>query len=70
MIAPRVKKGVPLSGPRSKWPAMASFETEAMYGLESPSGTKLPKWAGKMGLPASMSRNGHQKVPISELSVG
>ena len=42
---------------------LASFETAAMYGLEFPSGTKLPEWAGKIGVPA-FSQNGVQKVPI------
>ncbi len=32
--------------------AVASFETAAAYGLEFPSGTKLPEWAGKIGAPA------------------
>lgn len=29
--------------------ALASFETAAMYGLEFPTGTKLPEWAGSAG---------------------
>lgn len=45
--------------------ALASFETAAMYGLEFPSGTKLPEWAGKVGTPA-FSRNGAEKVPIPQ----
>ena len=43
--------------------ALASFETAAMYGLEFPSGTELPEWAGKVGAPA-IARNGHEKVPV------
>ena len=46
--------------------ALASFETAAMYGLEFPSGTQLPEWAGKVGLP--VSRNGHEKATIPELA--
>lgn len=53
--------------------ALASFETAAMYGLEFPSGTRLPEWAGKVGLPqdradpvAAPSRNGHETVPLSQ----
>lgn len=45
--------------------ALASFETAAMYGLEFPSGTRLPEWAGKIGAP-SFSRNGVDKVPIPQ----
>lgn len=45
--------------------ALASFETAAMYGLEFPSGTRLPEWAGKVGAPA-FSQNGAQKVPIPQ----
>ena len=44
--------------------ALASFETAAMYGLEFPSGTKLPEWAGKVGAP--VSRNGAEKVHIPQ----
>lgn len=33
--------------------AVASFETAAMYGLEFPSGTHLPDWAGHVASPAS-----------------
>ena len=50
--------------------ALASFETAAMYGLEFPSGTRIPEWAGKIGAPtewagqvAAPSRNGAAKVP-------
>lgn len=43
--------------------ALASFETAAMYGLEFPSGTRIPEWAGQ-GRPA-LSRNGSEKVPVS-----
>jgi hypothetical protein len=32
--------------------ALASFETAAMYGLEFPTGTKLPQWAGKLAAPS------------------
>lgn len=45
--------------------ALASFETAAMYGLEFPSGTKLPEWAGKVGAPA-FARNGAEKAPIPQ----
>jgi hypothetical protein len=45
--------------------ALASFETAARYGLEFPSGTQLPEWAGKIGAPA-FSRNGADKVPIPQ----
>ena len=54
--------------------ALASFETAAMYGLEFPSGTKLPEGAGTGGAPqgsagrvAAPSRNGHEKMPIPQL---
>ncbi|MBI4336428.1 MAG: gas vesicle protein [Chloroflexi bacterium] len=43
--------------------ALASFETAARYGLEFPSGTKLPAWTGE-GLPAS--RNGAEAAPIPQ----
>lgn len=39
--------------------ALASFETAARYGLEFPSGTRLPAWAGQLG-PAA--RNGAGEV--------
>lgn len=42
--------------------AIASFETAAMYGLEFPSGTKLPEWAGKTSAP--LYRNGHDKAAL------
>jgi len=53
--------------------ALASFETAAMYGLEFPSGTKLPEGAGTRGalqaggvrVPA-LSRNGHENMPIPQ----
>ena len=45
--------------------ALASFETAAMYGLEFPSGTQLPDWAGKIGAPA-FSGNGAEKAPIPQ----
>ncbi len=45
--------------------ALASFETAAMYGLEFPSGTRLPEWAGKVGAPA-FSQNGAEQVPIPQ----
>jgi hypothetical protein len=57
--------------------AVASFETAAMYGLEFPSGTRLPEWAGGEGSPSgaslkdklaapSLARNGaaHQSIPL------
>lgn len=54
---------------------LASFETAAKYGLEFPSGTKLPEWAGTVGAlqgsggPVAVpSRNGHEKMPIPQLS--
>ncbi|MFH1560613.1 MAG: gas vesicle protein [Chloroflexota bacterium] len=50
--------------------ALASFETAAMYGLEFPSGTRLPEWAGKINAPTlnvpTFSRNGHDKVPVPQ----
>lgn len=45
--------------------ALASFETAAKYGLEFPSGTKLPEWAGQVGVSAP-SRNGADRVPIPQ----
>ncbi len=33
--------------------AVASFETAAKYGLEFPSGTRLPAWAGQGQAPAA-----------------
>lgn len=45
--------------------AVASFETAATYGLEFPSGTRLPEWAGTINAPA-FSRNGAEKVPIPQ----
>lgn len=42
--------------------ALASFETAARYGLEFPSGTRLPEWAGQVQLP--VSRNGSEKSPV------
>ncbi len=44
--------GVELLGIRIR-AAVASFETAAMYGLEFPSGTALPEWAGHLASPAS-----------------
>lgn len=41
--------------------ALASFETAALYGLEFPSGTRLPEWAGKASPP---SWNGTEKALI------
>ncbi len=38
--------------------AVASFETAAAYGLEFPSGTKLPAWASQTMVPA-LHTNGH-----------
>lgn len=56
--------------------ALASFETAAMYGLEFPSGTRLPAWAGTVGMPqewaaqvAAPSRNGHAMAPSGKLEV-
>jgi hypothetical protein len=43
--------------------ALASFETAAMYGLEFPSGTRLPEWAGRVGTPV-FSRNGAGHAPV------
>jgi hypothetical protein len=40
--------------------ALASFETAAKYGLEFPSGTKLPEWAGRTSAP--ISANGSKKL--------
>ena len=40
--------------------ALASFETAAAYGLEFPSGTRLPAWAGQNG--AAHSGNGASKA--------
>ena len=42
--------------------ALASFETAARYGLEFPSGTRLPEWAGQLGPPSSA--NGAEKTPL------
>lgn len=38
--------------------ALASFETAAMYGLEFPSGTRLPEWAGQTKLASPANGNG------------
>ena len=47
--------------------AMASFETAAAYGLEFPTGTKLPEWAGKSKVPAAaVSGNGSGQASIGE----
>ena len=43
--------------------ALASFETAAAYGLEFPSGTRLPEHVGQ-GRPTA-SRNGAEKVPLA-----
>lgn len=45
--------------------ALASFETAAMYGLEFPSGTQMPEWAGKVGAP-DISRNGAKPMPVPQ----
>ena len=45
--------------------ALASFETAAMYGLEFPSGTQLPEWAGKTGVPA-IYRSVAEKVSVPQ----
>ncbi len=42
--------------------AVASFETAAKYGLEFPSGTKLPAWAGQAAAPA-FHTNGTHPIP-------
>lgn len=42
--------------------ALASFETAALYGLEFPSGTVLPQWAGLSR--AEPSHNGASHAPI------
>jgi len=44
--------------------ALASFETAAKYGLEFPSGTRLPAQAGQIGLP--VSPNGAEEVPFPQ----
>ena len=47
--------------------AMASFETAAAYGLEFPTGTKLPEWAGKSKAPAAaVSGNGSGQASVGE----
>lgn len=43
--------------------ALASFETAAAYGLEFPSGTRLPTWAGKTE-PSAFPRNGIDNAPV------
>lgn len=45
--------------------ALASFETAAAYGLEFPSGTQLPQWAGQTVVPALFSRNGAEALPLA-----
>ncbi|MBI4216867.1 MAG: gas vesicle protein [Chloroflexi bacterium] len=40
--------------------ALASFETAALYGLEFPTGTRLPEWAGQRELPPAFA-NGNGK---------
>ena len=42
--------------------AVASFETAARYGLEFPSGTRLPAWAGQATAPA-FHTNGTHPIP-------
>ena len=44
--------------------ALASFETAARYGLEFPSGTRLPEWAGQLG--PLVSGNGREKAAIPQ----
>jgi len=52
--------------------ALASFETAAKYGLEFPSGTRLPELAGAVGAPpagayqaqARVAGNGASHAPI------
>ncbi|MBI2957838.1 MAG: gas vesicle protein [Chloroflexi bacterium] len=47
--------------------AVASFETAARYGLEFPSGTKLPQGIPE-DKPLTVSNNGHHKVAaLSEI---
>jgi len=46
--------------------AIASFETAAAYGLEFPTGTKLPEWAGKAAAPASVSGDNSGQVSVGE----
>ena len=47
--------------------AIASFETAAKYGLEFPTGTKLPEWAGKSKAPAAaVSGNGSGQASVGE----
>ena len=47
--------------------AMASFETAAAYGLEFPTGTRLPEWAGKSKvLAAAVSGNGSGQASVGE----
>ena len=45
--------------------AVASFETAALYGLEFPSGTRLPEWASQVRFPngnGTHNGNGAHKV--------
>ncbi|MBI4339633.1 MAG: gas vesicle protein [Chloroflexi bacterium] len=44
--------------------AIASFETAAKYGLEFPSGTKLPDWARQGVLP--VSSNGASQAAVAD----
>ncbi|MBM4372513.1 MAG: gas vesicle protein [Deltaproteobacteria bacterium] len=44
--------------------ALASFETAAKYGLEFPSGTRLPEWAGKAE--AALSGNGSGETSAAD----
>ena len=46
--------------------ALASFETAAMYGLEFPSGTKLPQLAGKATVPIPSRKNGAGSISMAE----
>lgn len=44
--------------------AVASFETAARYGLEFPSGTRLPEWASGEGSPSSASLKDGEGSPL------
>ena len=50
--------------------ALASFETAAAYGLEFPSGTKLPERAGQAGLPIYQNGAGKASALTSSRLVG
>jgi hypothetical protein len=46
--------------------AVASFETAAAYGLEFPSGTRLPEGVGRGGAPALSQAVGLRGLPSQE----